>query len=120
MSVNFIHDHLYVTFIRDLQFKDDSERQIFEQHFMAILFTLRVFARYLKYQSPKKYFFSHFILMPDLGYESGFSSTKPAHYLLESQNMYETLTNINTLTAAVIFRKLAKKRQYDFFTLVST
>ena len=29
---------------RDLHFKVDSERQIFEKHFLAILFTLRVFA----------------------------------------------------------------------------
>ena len=41
---------VYVNFIykwRDLQFKVESERQIFEKVFMAILFTLRVFARNL-------------------------------------------------------------------------
>ena len=32
---------------RDLQFKDDSEQQIFEKIFMVDLFTFRVFARNL-------------------------------------------------------------------------
>ena len=42
VCVNFIHKW------RDLQFKVDSERQrFFEKLFMAILFTLRVFARNL-------------------------------------------------------------------------
>ena len=41
VCVNFIHEW------RDLQFKVDSERQIFKKHFMALLFTLRVFARNL-------------------------------------------------------------------------
>ena len=38
---NFIHEG------RDLQFKVDPERQIFDKLFMAILFTLRVYARNL-------------------------------------------------------------------------
>ena len=38
---NFIHDR------RDLQFKIDSEGQIFEKFFLIILFTLRVFGRRL-------------------------------------------------------------------------
>ena len=41
VCVNLIHKW------RDLQFKVNSERQIFEKLFMAILFTLRVFARNL-------------------------------------------------------------------------
>ena len=41
VSVNFVH------MWRDLQFKVDSERQIFEKLFTAVLFTLRVFARNL-------------------------------------------------------------------------
>ena len=41
VCVNFIHKW------RDLQFNVDSKRQIFEKLFMAILFTLRVFARNL-------------------------------------------------------------------------
>ena len=39
VCVNFIHEW------RDLQLKVDPELQIFEKLFMAILFTLRVFAR---------------------------------------------------------------------------
>ena len=41
---------VYVNFIqkwRDLQFKVDSERQIFEKLFMTVLFPLRAFARNL-------------------------------------------------------------------------
>ena len=38
---NFIHEW------RDLQYKVDFERQIFEKLYMAILFTLRAFARNL-------------------------------------------------------------------------
>ena len=41
VCVNFLHTW------RDLQFKVDSEWQIFEKLFMAILFTLRAFARNL-------------------------------------------------------------------------
>ena len=53
VSVNFIHEW------RDLQLKIDSERQIFlEKLFMAILFTLRVFARnLLRGKRRKKYVF---------------------------------------------------------------
>ena len=51
---------------------------------MAILFTLRVFARnLLRRKSPKKYF-SYFVLMSGLGDSNpGFSSNKPTHYLLD-------------------------------------
>ena len=56
VCVNFIHEW------RDLQFKVDSERQIFEKLFMAILFTLRVFARNLLRGSRRRnIFFSYFI-----------------------------------------------------------
>ena len=41
VCVNFIHEWW------DLQLKVDSERQIFEKLFMAILFTLRGFTRNL-------------------------------------------------------------------------
>ena len=41
VQVNFIHER------RNLQFKVDSERQIFVKLFIAILFTLRVIARNL-------------------------------------------------------------------------
>ena len=64
VCVNFIHKW------RDLQFKVDSERQIFEKLLMANLFTLRVFARNL---------------LRCLAWDSnpGFSSNKPTHYLLD-------------------------------------
>ena len=54
--LNFIHEG------RDLQFKIDPERQIFEQAFLAILVTLRVF---------KKYSFFYFVMlkMPDVDFE---------------------------------------------------
>ena len=41
---------------RELQFKVDSQRQVFEKFFMAILFTLRVFVRNLLRELPRKYF----------------------------------------------------------------
>ena len=56
VCVYFIHDW------RDIRFKVDSEPQIFEKLFMAILFTLRIFER----KSPKKYFHI-FVQMSDLG-----------------------------------------------------
>ena len=60
VCVHFIHLR------RDLQFNVDSEPQIFEKLFMALSFTLRVFARNL----PQKYFF---FLMSDIGFESWFN-----------------------------------------------
>ena len=60
MCVNFIPEW------RDLQFNVDSEGQIFEQLYMAILFTLRVFARNLLKDSPQK---NIFVLMSDLDFE---------------------------------------------------
>ena len=49
VDVNVIHEW------RDLQFKDDSERQIFEKLSLAILFTLRAFARNLLRESHRRY-----------------------------------------------------------------
>ena len=55
---------------RELQFKTDSEQQIFEDIFRGrIYFTLRVFARNLRIA--EAIFFSYFVLMLDLGYEPG-------------------------------------------------
>ena len=48
---------------RDLQFKVDPERQIFENLFMTILFTLRVFARNLLRGNRRKNTFRIFVLM---------------------------------------------------------
>ena len=64
VCVNFIHKWL------DLQFKVDSERQIFfEKLFMAILFTSQIFfQKSAERKSPKKYL-SYFVLMSGLGLE---------------------------------------------------
>ena len=58
MCVNFIQKW------RELWFKVDSERKIFEKLFMAILFTVRVFAR-------------------NLLRGNHLTSNKPTHYLLD-------------------------------------
>ena len=58
VCVNFIYEW------RNLQFKVDSERQIFGKLFIAILFTLRVFIR-------------------NLLRGSGQRNIKPTHYLLD-------------------------------------
>ena len=53
VCVNFIHE------LRDLQFKIDSEEQISEKLFIAILFYLRIFVKNLSQQiaAAQKYFF---------------------------------------------------------------
>ena len=54
---------------RDLQFKVDSERPIFEKLFMAILLLSQSFCqKCAEKKSPKKYF-SYFVLMSGLGLE---------------------------------------------------
>ena len=68
-----------VSFIRewrDLQFNADSDRQIFEKLFHGRLI-------YSQRKSPKKYFFSYFVLTRDLEYEPGHTSNKPTHFLLD-------------------------------------
>ena len=61
VCVNFIHNWW------DLQFKVDSERQIFEKLFTAISFNSQSFCQIsAERKSPKRYF-SYFILMSDLG-----------------------------------------------------
>ena len=63
VCVNSIHKW------RDLQFKVDSERQLFEKLFRAILFYSQSFCqKSAERKSPKKYF-SYFILMSGLGLE---------------------------------------------------
>ena len=54
---------------------------------MAILFTLRDFAKNLLKSAEKKYF-SYFVLMCDLGQEHGFSSNRPTCYLLDHGDFY--------------------------------
>ena len=60
VCVNFRHEW------QDIQFKVDFERQIFGRFFMAILFTLRVFARNLLKESRRSYILSYFHFMSDL------------------------------------------------------
>ena len=57
---------VYVNFIHE--FKVDSERQILEKLFMAILFILRVFASHLLRRRRRRYIF---VLMSDLWFELG-------------------------------------------------
>ena len=66
VCVNFIHGW------RELQFKVDSERQIFEKLCRGnILFTFRIFASNLLKDSRRRNIFSHFVLLKisDLGFE---------------------------------------------------
>ena len=65
MCVNFIHKR------RDLQFKVDSERQIFEKLFHVNFINPQSFCqKSAERKSPKKYFHI-FVLMSDLGFELG-------------------------------------------------
>ena len=58
----------------NLQFKVDSERQIFENLFMTVLIYSQSFCqKYAERKSPKIYF----VLMSGLGWNPGFSSNKP-------------------------------------------
>ena len=62
VCVNFIHEWW------NLQFKVDSERQIFGKLSMAILFTLRDFARHLLRGSRRRNIFI-FVVKSDLGFK---------------------------------------------------
>ena len=79
VCVNFIHK------CRDLQFKVDSERQIFRETFHGnfILFTLRVFARNLLRGNRRRNTFriSFWCLTSDTN--PGFASNKTTHYFLD-------------------------------------
>ena len=69
VCVNFVHEW------RDLQFKVDSERQIFDKVFIAIYIYSQSFCqKSAERKSPKKYFF-YFILM------SGLANTLPTRLL---------------------------------------
>ena len=74
VSVNFTH----------LQFRVDFERQIFDELFMAILFTLRTFPiNMLRVSRRTNIFLYNFVFVSDLGLKRGFMSNKPTHYLLD-------------------------------------
>ena len=77
VCVNFMHGW------RDLQFIIDSERQIFERLFMAILFTPRVFTRNLLRRSRQRniFIFSFWCLTWYLN--SDLMPNNPKHYLLD-------------------------------------
>ena len=72
VCVNFIRE------CRDLQFNVESEQQIFEKLFIADL----LFSELLP-EIAEEIFFLYFVLMPGLGYEPGYTSNKPTHYLLD-------------------------------------
>ena len=81
--VNFIHKW------RDLQFKVNSERQIFSETFHGnSIFTLRVFARNLLRGKRWRNTFriSFWCLARDSN--PGFLSNKPTHFLLDHGNFY--------------------------------
>ena len=80
VCVNFIHEW------RDLQFKVDSEQQIFEKLFMAILFSLRVFARNLLRGNQRRNTFRILFWCLAWGSKPGFLSNKSTHYLLNQQS----------------------------------
>ena len=80
VCVNLIHER------RNLHFKVDSERQIFEKLFMVILFIyLRVFARNLLRGSQRRniFIFHIFSFKSNLILNSCLTSNKPTHYLLD-------------------------------------
>ena len=81
VCVNFIHK------CRDLQFEVDSERQIFWELFMAILFTLRIFARNpLRVNRRRNAFHISFWCLA-WGSNPGFSSNKPTHTAISEKNI---------------------------------
>ena len=74
VCVNFIHEQ------RNLQLKVDSEGQIFEKLFMAILFTLRVFARNLLKEVAEEIFSFSCLTW---GLKRSYTSNKPIHNPLD-------------------------------------
>ena len=77
VCVNFIYRW------RDLQFKVDSERQIFWETFHSNLFTLRVFARNLLRGNRRRNIFRISFWRLAWNTNPVFSSYKPTHYLLD-------------------------------------
>ena len=83
VCVNFIH------MWRDLQFKVNSEQQIFLRKFSwQFLFTLRVFARNLLRGNCRRNTFRILFWCLAWGSNPGFSSNKPTHYLLDHGDFY--------------------------------
>ena len=118
VCVNFIHEW------RHLQFKIDSERQIFEKLVMAILFTLRVFARNLLRRSRRRniFIFSYWCLT--WGLNSGFTSNKPTHYLLNYGNINNNtycidFCNGTLQTTITLFKRTESSHKTDWTSLTS-
>ena len=86
---NSIHECL------ELQCKVDSKRQIFEELFMPILFTFRVFVRNLLRGSGQRNIF--------LGFNRGFTYNKPTHHLLDQGNFDVIVYRTKLNTKIVLF-----------------
>ena len=71
VRVNFVHKW------RDLQFKVDSERQIFWETFHGNLIQNQSFCQKSAESKSQKKYFLYFVLMPGLGLESWLLNTKP-------------------------------------------
>ena len=87
--VNFIHKW------RDLQFKVDSERQIFLGNFFrAGLVTLRLFAKSLLKENRRRNAFSYFNFDNCPGiWTQAFASNKPTHDILDHGNFNSPYRN---------------------------
>ena len=72
----------------DLQFKANSERQIFEKLFMAISFTLGVFVRSAERTSGRRNIFIFAFWCLTWALNCGLMSNKPTHYLLDYGDFY--------------------------------
>ena len=96
---------------RDLQFKVDSERQIFWETFMAILFTLRVFTRNLLRGNRPKNTFRILFWCLAWGSNSGFSSNKPTHYLLDH-------VDLRVYKFEIDYRKKIQKKKQQIFDIL--
>ena len=91
---------LCVNFIRmwwDLEFNVDSERQIFEKLFQGFLFS--EFLKEICWEEigEEIFFFSYFVLMPDLGYE-------PELYVWQAKTLSTRLRqHLNTHTKFMVY-----------------
>ena len=101
MCVNFIHKWW------NLQFKVDSERQIFWETFRGnFLFTLRVFARNLLRGNRRRNTFYILFWCLALGSNHGFTSNKPTLFLLDYGEF-----NLNTFHKLLRFQFIKYSNQ---------
>ena len=106
VCVNFIHKW------RHLQFKVDSERQIWETFHGNFIYSQSFCQKSAERKSLKKYF-SYFVLMSRLGLDPGFSSNKPTHYLLDHGDFWKLLWIFNYLSTKT--RIIEKFKQIILF-----